>query len=501
MQTNDRHSRLARESKTTKHYGLYSPRSPGMTLIIGALIILCGNSSAYAEDTAVTVPASQAQMKMSFAPLVKRAAPAVVNIYTKSKIAVQEQSPFMNDPFFQQFFGRNAPGNFGGRQREQVVSSLGSGVIIKPEGIIVTSLHVVKDAQEISVVLSDNREFSATVMIKDPRADLAFLQIKAPERLPYIELRDSDTLEVGELVLAIGNPFGVGQTVTNGIVSALARRAEGVSDYNFFIQTDAAINPGNSGGALIGMDGKLIGINTAIYSRSGGSMGIGFAIPANMVASLLDSKAQNGQVVRAWLGLSVQPVTAEIADSLGMKAPKGVLAKSIFPGSPADKAGIRTGDVVLSLNGTPLNNEQDLQYRLALSKIGNAGEMEILREGKPLKLDVTFGQPPENPARDVRTLKGRQPLSGVIVANLSPALALEMQLPDASTGVVITGAVANGEGMNLGLARGDIILQVNGTKITSTQVLEKVMTTATKTWQIVYLRAGNAMTLTIRLPG
>ncbi len=468
--------------------------------LAAALAISLLPLAAFADDMAVTVPSSQMQMKMSFAPLVRRAAPAVVNIYTKSRVAVEDQSPFMNDPFFQQFFGRGGPRNFAGRQREQVVSSLGSGVIIKPEGIIVTSLHVVKDAQEISVVLADNREFAAQVMLKDSRADLAFLKIKAPEKLPYLELRDSDTLEVGELVLAIGNPFGVGQTVTNGIVSALARHAEGVSDYNFFIQTDAAINPGNSGGALVGMDGKLIGINTAIYSRSGGSQGIGFAIPANMVATLLESQVKGGQVVRPWLGLSVQPVTPEIAESIGMKAPKGVLAKDIYPGSPAEKAGLKAGDVVLALNGAPINSEQDLQYRLALSKINTPGELDIMRASKPLKIQASFASPPENPARDARLLKGREPLSGLTVANLSPALAIEMDLPDASSGVVVMDAADGGIGISLGLTRGDIIIDVNGTKITSTQTLEQTMNTRSKQWRITYLRAGNALTITVRLP-
>lgn len=465
-----------------------------------AVCVFAMAAHAQAAETNAVVPTSQIQMKMSFAPLVKSAAPAVVNIYTKSRVQVQEQSPFMNDPFFQQFFGQHGM-TFGGRAREQLISSLGSGVLIKPDGVIVTSLHVVKGAEQISVVLSDNREFEAKVTLKDPRADLAFLKINATEKLPFIELRNSDTLEVGELVLAIGNPFGVGQTVTNGIISALARRAEGVSDYNFFIQTDAAINPGNSGGALIGMDGKLIGINTAIYSRTGGSQGIGFAIPANMVASLLDSKAsQSGQVIRPWLGLSVQPITTEIADSLGMKTPRGVLVKAIAAGSPAAAAGIQPGDVLLSLGGASINNEQDLQYRMALARIDSSSDVEIFRAGKTLTATVAFIAPPETPARDVRTLKGRQPLSGVAVANLSPALALEMEMPEINSGVVVLGFDAGIAGINLGLIRGDVILEVNGTKIPSTQTLEKIMNSKSKTWQISYLRGGNVMTLSIRLP-
>ena len=252
-----------------------------------------------------------------------------MNIFARGHVTVTDNaSPFANDPFFRQFFGQQNFA-FGGRPREAVISSLGSGVIIKPDGLIVTSFHVIKDAQEITVVLSDKREFDAKVVLRDPQSDLAFLKIDAGAPLPYLELRDSDTLEVGDLVLAIGNPFGVGQTVTNGIVSGLARKAAGVSDYQFFIQTDAAINPGNSGGALVDMGGRLIGINTAIYSNSGGSLGIGFAIPANMVRSLLGSKVAGGRVVHPWLGLAVQQVTPEIAESLGIKSSQGVIVKNL----------------------------------------------------------------------------------------------------------------------------------------------------------------------------
>ena len=324
-----------------------------------------------------TVPQSPTQITLSFAPVVKIAAPAVVNSYTRARVPVRDNvSPLMSDPFFPQFVGQNSA--LAGRTHEQIVSSLGSGVIVKPDGVIVTSHHVIKDAEEINVVLADKREFSATVIARDPQSDLAFLRIKASD-LPYLEMRDSDSLEVGDMVLAIGNPFGVGQTVTSGIISALARKAAGVSDYQFFIQTDAAINPGNSGGALVDMSGKLIGINTAIYSKSGGYQGIGFAIPSNMITSLLGSKLEKGRVVRPWIGLSVQPVTVEMAESLGLKSPRGVIVKRVVEGSPAEKSGLKGGDVVLSVNGTYISSDQDMIYRVALIHIGDKSEFQIVR--------------------------------------------------------------------------------------------------------------------------
>ena len=441
----------------------------------------------------VAVPASQAQVKLSFAPVVKSVAPAVVNIYTSSRITVMD-SPFMNDPFFQQFFGGRMPG----MPREQVVSSLGSGVIISDSGMIVTSHHVIRDAQEIRVVLADKREFAATVTLKDPKADLAFLSIKAEGKLPFVALRDSDTLEVGELVLAIGNPFGVGQTVTSGIVSALARRAEGVSDYSFFIQTDAAINPGNSGGALVDMEGKLVGINTAIYSKSGGSLGIGFAIPANMVASLQGQKGEGGTVVRPWLGMSGQSVTPEIAESLGMKTPRGVLIDRLHPASPAALAGIKSGDVVLTVNGIEITGVEDLQYRLALAKLGATGEFEVMRAGKTQRVEVPYIAAPETPAREERVLAGRHPLSGLAVANLSPALALEIGLPDTLTGVVVLGR-AQQTGLDIGIGRGDIVLEINGTKINSVATLEKALAAKTGKWAIAYQRGQQVMTLNVSM--
>lgn len=463
-------------------------------------IALLGDSQALAQEPAVVVPQTRQQVQLSFSPVVKKVVPAVVNIYTRQRITVVD-SPFMGDPFFEQFFGRSGvPGiTFGGRPREQVVSSLGSGVIVSPQGMIVTSHHVIKDAQEITVVLSDKREFEAKVVLKDPKADLAFLSVKTERPLPALALRDSDTLEVGDLVLAIGNPFGVGQTVTSGIVSALARRAEGVSDYQFFIQTDAAINPGNSGGALVDLEGRLVGINTAIYSRSGGSQGIGFAIPANMVHALMEHKQDGGKVVRPWLGITAQPVTSEIADSLGLSSPQGVIVQALHAESPVAKAGIAVGDVILTLDGNPINGPEDLQYRLALAKVGTKGTFTLWHSGKQVEKSVEFIAPPESPARDVRTLFGKQPLSGLQVANLSPALALELGLDDRATGVVVVGRSEKVAGLDIGIGRGDIILEINGKPIKAVSQLAEVLAARTRGWVIRYQRGSQILTLNVRM--
>jgi Do/DeqQ family serine protease len=470
-----------------------------------SLLVLCLLATA-AQASEPAVPASREQIRLSYAPVVRQVSPAVVNIYTKTRVTVQENlSPFANDPFFQQFFGRNMPGfSMGGRTREQVVSSLGSGVIVKPDGTIVTSHHVVKNAQEITVVLADKREFEARVTLRDQQSDLAFLKIEIPENkqfppFSYLRMRDTGSLEVGELVLAIGNPFGVGQTVTSGIISALSREARGVSDYQFFIQTDAAINPGNSGGALVDMDGRLIGINTAIYSNSGGSLGIGFAIPADMVKSLMDGKVSGGKVVRPWLGVSVQPVTAEVAESLGLAAPQGVMVRNVTPGSPVEKAGLQAGDLVLAVGGVEVSSEQEMRYRVALAKLGDTSDFEVLRKGEKLKLAVKMEAPAEIPARDQRELKGNHPLSGVVVANLSPALAMELEMEDAArTGVVVMNVTPNSVAARVAVRPGDVLLEINGQKVSSTKQLESLLKNAARNWKIVYQQGGNILTLTVK---
>jgi serine protease Do len=350
----------------------------------------------------------------------------------------------------------------------------------------------------VTVVLADRREFEAKIIRSDERTDLAVLKIEAgSEALPFLELRDSDELEVGDLVLAIGNPFGVGQTVTSGIVSALARTGVGVSDYRFFIQTDAAINPGNSGGALVSLDGRLVGINTAIYSRSGGSIGIGFAIPSVMVKTVLASVGGNGRIVRAWLGAGGQPVTADLAQSLGLPRPLGVLVKEIVPNSPAAKAGLRVGDVIERVNGHEVEDTEALRFRIATLPIGSTAKLGTYRSGVHRLVEAALTAPPEDPPRDEGRLAGEHPLSGARVANLSPALADELGLDTASRGVIVLDTARGTPAARLGLSNGDILAALNGKNVTSVAELRDLVTARQRQWQISIRRGGKLLSVTV----
>lgn len=330
---------------------------------------------------------------VSYASAVRMAAPAVVNIYT-TKVVQQEAHPFMNDPFFRHFFGQ------GGQPRQQrMQSSLGSGVIVSTEGYILTNHHVVNGADEIRVALRDGRETFARTIGSDPDSDLAVLKIEL-EDLPVIALASSDTLEVGDVVLAIGNPFGVGQTVTQGIVSALGRNSLGINTYEDFIQTDAAINPGNSGGALINPYGQLLGINTAIFSRSGGSQGIGFAIPSNLSKQIMLDLINQGFVVRGWMGIEVQEMTPALAQSLKLEANRGVLVAGLLRNGPAHSAGLLPGDVIQSINGRRVDNAREAINYIAGLKPDTQVKVEILRDGKRRSLDATIGQRPQSQRRN-----------------------------------------------------------------------------------------------------
>lgn len=442
---------------------------------------------------AQAVPASRAEISLSFAPLVKQAGPAVVNIYTKRRVQ-QRLSPLLQDPLFQRFFGEA----LSGIPRERVESSLGSGVILGADGLIVTNAHVIKDSDEITVVLSDRREFPAKLVTIDEQVDLAVLRIDpGKEKLPVLEMHDSDNLEVGDLVLAIGNPFGVGQTVTSGIVSAVARTAVGISDYNFFIQTDAAINPGNSGGALIGMDGRLVGINTAIYSRSGGSIGIGFAIPANMVRTVVDAVRHGGKLVRPWIGAGGQPVTSDIAASLGLPRPAGVLINQVRKGGPAEQAGLRVGDVVTAVNGKAVDDPDSMRYRVATLAVGGNTNVTVLRQGKEQTLSLRLIGPPEDPPRQETTLAGRNPLSGAKVANLNPALVEELRFDGTSDGVVVLDVGRGSPAASLGLRPGDVVLRVNDRDIRRVGDLDAALGGQVRRWTIAVQRGDQTLTTTV----
>jgi Do/DeqQ family serine protease len=455
------------------------------------VLVVIGLMLAVPAFADTVVPQSRGQVQLSFAPVVKRTAPAVVNVYART-IQRQQETGMLADPFFRRFFGED--GSFG-RPRERVANSLGSGVIVDGRGYIVTNNHVIKDASDIRVVLSDKREFEAKLLLADDRTDLAVLKIDAgDERLPKLLLSDSDDLEVGDLVLAIGNPFGVGQTVTSGIVSALARTQVGVTDYQFFIQTDAAINPGNSGGALVDMNGGLVGINTAIFSKSGGSIGIGFSIPSNMVRTVVETaESGSSKIKRPWLGVELQDVTPDVAESLGFARPEGTLIVKLHPASPLLAAGLRRGDVVVAIDGRPVESAQEFGFRVGTAQIGETRIVEYRRGDKSFETRMRLIAAPETVARDESELDARSPLSGLTVANLSPAVAEEVGLSAETVGVVAV-TVTVGSPAEL-FKKGDVIAEVNGEAIDSVATLKSALAERQRRWTIGVVRGTRKLVL------
>jgi Do/DeqQ family serine protease len=435
-----------------------------------------------AMPQAARAPASAAEMRLSFAPIVRRVAPAVVNVYSKRVVRTQL------DPFWA-MFGR-------GIARARVEQSLGSGSIVRSDGVILTNHHNIDGASEIRVVTADRREWPASVLLDDPRADLAILKIDTKgEALPAIAIDAQSAPQVGDLVLAIGDPFGVGQTVTNGIVSALARSDVGINDYAFFIQTDAAINPGNSGGPLVDMAGDLIGVNTAIVSSSGASAGIGFAIPAAMAKQVVDAALSGGHsVVRPWLGARTQTLTDEMAKSFGLAAPIGVVVSDVWPGGPAARAGLKSGDVIQAIDGAPVDDEGVLTYRIATRRPGETVVLTVRRGGQTISPRLTVEPPPAVPAKDERVIAGQNPLAGATVVNLSPAAAQELGVdPFAAHGVVVT-AVGAGYAGNIGVRPGDVIRTVNGEAVTSTAELQAALQRPARGWVLQVQRGEQLIT-------
>ncbi len=467
----------------------FSPEIVILRLFISvAMGSLCGQI-AFAQDR--VVPESLAQVQLSYAPLVDLVAPAVVSIYTQRVVATRRTNPFFDDPFFQRFFGQAFPE----MPRERIENALGSGVIVSPDGIIVTNLHVIRDSDQITVALADRREFEATVVGADEATDLAVLRIDAPSLdLPYLDLGDSDAARVGDIVLAIGNPYGVGQTVTSGIISAQART--GLRG-GAFIQTDAAINPGNSGGALITLNGKLIGINTIIVSGSGGSVGIGFAIPSNLVRVVVEGMVASGRVVRPWVGLDVQSVTSDIARSIGQERPTGVLVNQVHPLSPGQQAGLEIGDVVLAVDGHSIFDMDGFEFRLSTRRIGETAALTVLRRGERSEVVIELIEAPETPPRDQRRLAGAHPLAGATVANLSPALAIELGLSTMLTGVIVL-RVERGPASRLGVRPGDIVIEVADQRIETTESLDAVLAAPRSQWPIAINRDGQIMRVVVR---
>jgi Do/DeqQ family serine protease len=460
-----------------------------MTMILrllGCFAVWCALVSTAPAELAqdARVPSSPGEIKLSFAPVVKRVTPAVVNVYAAR--IVQDRVPLFDDPIFRRFFG----GGSGG-PHEQVQRSLGSGVVVDASGLVVTNNHVIENADQIKIALADKREFDADLVLKDARSDLAVLRIKdGRERFTPVEFGDSDALQVGDLVLAIGNPFGVGQTVTHGIVSAVARTQVGITDYQFFIQTDAAINPGNSGGALVDLSGRLVGINTAIFSRSGGSQGIGFAIPANMVRAVVASAKGGASVVRRpWLGAKLQAVTPEIAESLSLKRPVGALVNMITPKSPAARGGLRTGDLIIEVDAQPIDDPNAFDYRFATKPLGGQTQVGVIRAGREVKVTVPLETAPEGP-REETVIKARSPLLGAKVANLSPAVAEELRLDSEAQGVAVTEVENGSVAQSFGFQKGDIVINVNNAKIATMQDLLRATSQPARLWRLTIVRGG-----------
>lgn len=435
------------------------------------------------------VPQSVAQMQLSFAPLVRETAPAVVNIYARFVTENRRRTPFMDDPFFERFFE-----GFG-RPEPRVENSLGSGVILSADGIIVSNYHVVGMATDIRVVLADRREFTARVLLGDAESDLAILQLEGAEDLPFLPLRASDTVEVGELVLAIGNPFGVGQTVSSGIVSGLARSgAANGSGRGYFIQTDAPINPGNSGGALIDVRGQLIGINTSILTRSGGSNGIGFAIPSDLVATFV-AQAQEGRssFVRPWAGMGGQSVDAEMAEVLGLDRPGGIIISALHAQSPFGAAGVGVGDVIVAVDGQPVNTPPEMIYRMSVAGLGQTARIQFLREGEMREADVALMAAPDVPDRALLVLRRDDILPGLGLARVNPAVIAEYNLSLESAGVVVT---QTGQfGGRVGLRVGDVIVAINDRPVARPAEVADAFRARARSYAVSVVRGMRRITL------
>ena len=453
-------------------------------LVVALLILAISPLAAQAQR----LPDSQAQIDLTFAPLVKQASPAVVNVYSQKTV---QAGPTPMEMFL---YGRAMP-------QSRVQNSLGSGVIVRSDGVIVTNNHVIDGADSFRVVLSDRREYPAELVLADERTDLAVLKIDVGgDTLPVLNFADTRASQVGDLVLAIGNPFGVGQTVTSGIVSATARTDVGISDYAFFIQTDAAVNPGNSGGALINTKGELLGVNTAIFSRGGGSNGIGFAIPAEMVRRVVDAAMNGGTFVRPWLGLAAQSVSFDMAKAQGLSRPLGVMVTEVYDKGPADRSGLRRGDLITAIDGREVFDEKGLKFLAAIHNPGEVAKLNVLRGGKDQVVGVKVAAPPGATDADVVLLDGENVFNGARVVELSPRLAKENGLDpfQKGSGIYVYSVSRRSVAGNY-FRPGDIIRSVNGKQTKSIKELQSVLKDSGSSWDIELDRNGHTVRGTIRL--
>ena len=454
-------------------------------LLVVALLILAVSPLV---ANAQRLPETQAEIDLTFAPLVKEVSPAVVNVYTQKTVKTGVT------PMEMLLYGRAAP-------QSRVQNSLGSGVIVREDGVIVTNNHVVEGADSFRVVLSDRREYPAELVLNDERTDLAVLKIDTSgDKLPVLNFADTREAQVGDLVMAIGNPFGVGQTVTSGIISATARTDVGISDYSFFIQTDAAVNPGNSGGALVNMRGQLVGVNTAIFSRGGGSNGIGFAIPAEMVKRVVDAAMNEGTFVRPWLGLAAQTVSFDMAKAQGLSRPVGVMVTEVYDDGPADKAGLRRGDLVTAIDGREVFDEKGLKFLAAIRNPGDKAQLNVLRGGKNMVIGVRVEPPPGATEADIVLLDGQNAFNGARVVELSPRLAEENGLDpfQKGSGIYVYSVSRRSVAGNY-FRPGDIVRSVNGKKTMTVKELQSALDGSSNSWDIEIDRNGRTVRGTIRL--
>ncbi len=466
----------------------------GSALIVLVSLVMLGHAYPAAAQRKEPPP-SRAAVQFSYAPIVKRAAPAVVNVYARGRVSNQPPG-LAGELLFRDFFRDRF-----GMSRDRVQSALGSGVIVSPDGVIVTNTHVVKvgATSEIRVVLADRREFDAKIVLQDDKTDIAILRISGGDgKFPSLQFEDSDNLEVGDLVLAIGNPFGVGQTVTSGIVSALGRSEIGRADIQSYIQTDAAINPGNSGGALVDMSGRLIGINTAIYSGSGGSHGVGFAIPSNLVRLYVESALTGKKIQRPWLGARLDSITREIAEGLKLGRLSGALVTRVHTGGPAAAAGIEPGDVITKVDGHEVADARAVNYRLATAGIGQVARVDLTRRGRTISLELPLQPSPPLGPDDVRNLTGDHPLDGARVANLLPHVADELDL-DETGGTVVLSVRSGSVAERLNLRPGDIIVSIGDQQISTVIELEKILSQRPSLWRLLIKRGRQVVQL--QIPG
>jgi serine protease Do len=457
----------------------------------------CIHSVAYAQQSKISKESVDflSRTGQAMAEIAESVKPAIVNVSTTKteKITGVPMDPMFEDPFFRKFFGDRFRRPETPRERKSM--SLGSGVIVSPDGYILTNTHVVKDADKIKVTLYDKREFTGKVIGNDPKTEISVIKIDAKD-LPTITVGDSDKMKVGEVVLAIGNPFGLNQTITMGIISAVGRANVGIAEYEDFIQTDAAINPGNSGGALVNAKGELVGINTAIFSTSGGYQGIGFSIPSNMAKVVMSSLIEKGKVIRGWFGVSIQAITPELAQQFQLKKDYGTLVADVVEGSPAEKAGIKRGDVIIEFDGKELNEPFQLRNMVAGIHPGETREIKIIREGEARTLKVTIGELPVETERVPTDYENA--LKGVEVQNLTPEIYKQLNLPAKMRGVVVTN-IESDSPAEATLMPGDIIIEIDRKAVTNTDDYKNIASQikTDKILTVLVYRKGSTLFVTI----